>query len=69
MSQTNSSPLLLNKVVTYIPCATSSREKTGNIITFTHFEEGNILTKTSNGAESGDESDNESTMPPLPSEE
>ena len=48
--------------VTYTPYGTSSREKTGDIITFTQFEEGNILTKTSNDAESGDESDNESIM-------
>ena len=48
--------------VTYTPCATSLREQTGNRITFTHFEEGNILTKTCNVAESGDEYDNESIM-------
>ena len=48
--------------VTYTPCATSSREQTGDIITFTHFEEGNILTKTCNNAEIGDKSDNESIM-------
>ena len=41
--------------VTYTPCATSSREKTGNIITFAQFEEGNILIKTLNDAESGDD--------------
>ena len=46
-------------VVTYTPCSTSSREQTGYIITFTQFEKGNILTETSNDAESGDESDNE----------
>ena len=68
-SQPYSEAMVMSSFVTYIPCATSSRGKTGNIITFTHFEEGNILTKTSNDAESGDESDNESTMPPLPSEE
>ena len=48
--------------VTYTPYATSSKEKTGNVITFTHFEEGNILTETRNYAESGAESDKESTM-------
>ena len=31
----------------YTTRATYSREKTGNIITFTHFEEGNILYKNS----------------------
>ena len=44
--------------VTYTTYGTSPREKTGDIITFAHFEEGNILTKTNNDAESGDESDN-----------
>ena len=43
-------------VVTYTPCATSSKEQTGNIITFAQFEEGNILTKTRNNAESSEES-------------
>ena len=54
--------------VTYIPYYTSLREKTGNIITFTQFEDGNILTKTRNDAESGEESDDNSIMPPLLSE-
>ena len=48
--------------VTYTPYATSSKEKTGNIITFAQFEEGNILTETINDAESDDQSDNESIM-------
>ena len=55
--------------VTYTPCATSPREQTGNIITFTHFEEGNIWTKSCNDAESGDESDEDSIIPPLRIEE
>ena len=38
------------------------REQTGGVITFTQFEEGNILTETRNHAESGDKSDNESIM-------
>ena len=45
------------------------REQTGNIITFSQFEKGNILTKTCNNVESGDESDDESIMPPLLREE
>ena len=49
----------------YTTFATSSREQTGNIITFAQFEEGNISTKTRNNAESGDESDDDSIMPPL----
>ena len=48
--------------VTYTPYATSSREQTGNVITFTQFEEGNILTETRNDAESGEESDSKSIM-------
>ena len=48
--------------VTYTPYATSLREQTGNVITFAHFEEGNILTETFNGVENGDKSDNESIM-------
>ena len=51
--------------VTYTPCATSSMEQTGDIITFAQFEEGNILTNTRNDAESGDD---DSIMPPLMSE-
>ena len=42
--------------VTYTPYATSSKEQTGNVITSTQFEEGNILTENRNNAESGDES-------------
>ena len=48
--------------VTYSPYAMSLREQTGDLITFAQFEEGNILTKTRNDAESGDEYDNESIM-------
>ena len=51
--------------VKYTPCATSSRGKTGDIITFTRFEEGSILTETHNNAESGDESDDYSIMSPI----
>ena len=54
---------------TYTPCDTSLTGKYGNIITFTHFGEGNLLSETCNDAESGDESDDDSIMPPLFSEE
>ena len=43
--------------VTYKPYATSSREQTGDIITFTQFEEGNLSSETRNDAESGAKSD------------
>ena len=36
--------------VTYTPYGMSLREQTGDIITFTQFEEGNILTETRNDA-------------------
>ena len=39
--------------VTYTPYATSSKEQTGDVITFAQFEEGNTLTETRNNAESG----------------
>ena len=54
---------------TYTPCAISSREQTGNIITFVQSEEGILLSETRNNAESGDESDDDSIMPPLLSKE
>ena len=55
--------------VIYTPYAISSREQTGNIITFAQFEEGDILTKNCNDAESGDKSYDNSIMPPLLSKE
>ena len=59
----------MRTAVTYTPCATSSRGKTGDIITFTQLEEGNVLTKTCNNLESGDKSDDDSIIPPLISKE
>ena len=47
----------MRPAVTYTPYGTSSKEQNGDIITFAQFEEGNIWTKTSNDAESGDKSD------------
>ena len=52
----------MRSYVTYTSCAIFSMEQTGNIITFAQFEEGCILTKTHNDAESGNKSDNESIM-------
>ena len=60
--------MVIRPAVTYTPCATSSRKKTGNIFTFAQFEEGYIITKTCNDAESSEESDDDSIMPPLLSE-
>ena len=55
--------------VIYTPYATSSKEQTGNIITFTQFEEENLVSETRNDAESGDKSNDKSIMRPLPSKE
>ena len=48
--------------VTYTPYATSSKEQTGDVITFAQFEEGNLLTETRNNTEIGDEYDSKSIM-------
>ena len=42
--------------VTYTTYATSSKKQTGDIITFVHFEEGNLLSETREDAESDDKS-------------
>ena len=62
MSRPYSEAMAMRPSVTYNPYATSSKEKTGNVTTFTQLEEGNILTETRNNSESGEESDNESNM-------
>ena len=54
--------MVMRPAVTYTPYDASLILKTGNIITFTQFEEGNIWTETCNNAESCDESDNDSIM-------
>ena len=55
--------------VSYIPCATSSKEQTGDIITSAQFEEGGLLSETREDAEiddeSGDKSNDNSIMLPL----
>ena len=63
MSQPYSEAMAIRTSVTSTPCAISTREKTGNIITFTQFEEGDILTESCTDTESGDESDDDSIMP------
>ena len=55
--------------VSYTPYATSLKEQTGDITTLAQFEEGNILTKTCNYAESGDKYDDDSIMTQLLFEE
>ena len=61
-SRPYSEAMVMRTAVTYTPYATSSREQTGDVITFTQFEEGNILTDTRKDTKSGDKSDNESII-------
>ena len=68
-SQSYSESMVMRLVVTYTPCTLSSRGKTGNIVMFTFFEEGGILAKTRKNAEIGEESNDNSSMPPLLIEE
>ena len=56
-SQPYAEAMAMRPVVTYNPYATSSKEQTGDVITFAQFEEGNLLSETCNDTESGDESD------------
>ena len=53
-SRPYSESMVMRPAVMYTPYAKSSKEQTCDIITFAQFEEGNILTKTRNNAESGD---------------
>ena len=57
MSQPYAEAMAVRLAVSYIPCATYSREQTGDIITFTQFKEGSLLSETRDNAESGDKSD------------
>ena len=61
-SRPYSEAMAVHPAVTYTLYAMSSKEQTGDVITFAQFEEGNMLTETRNDAESGDESNNESIM-------
>ena len=55
----------MHLAVSYIPYALYSKEQTGNIIKLAQFEEGNLLFENRDYSESGDESDDDSIMPPL----
>ena len=56
-SQPYTEAMAMRPAVTYTPYATSSKEKTGDVITFAQFEEGNLLNETRNNTESDDRSD------------
>ena len=53
MSRPYAEAMAMRPAVTYTPYATSSNQQTGDIITFTQFEEGNLIIKTCNDTESG----------------
>ena len=59
----------MQPALSYIPYDTSSKEQTGDIITFAQFEEGGFLSESCNGMEIGNKYDDDSTLPPLFSEE
>ena len=61
-SRPYSEAMVVRPAVTYTLYATSSKEQTGDVITFAQFEEGGLLTETCNNTESGDESGSESLM-------
>ena len=60
--------MAIRPAVLYIPYATSSKEQTGDIITFSQFEEDNLLSESRNGTESCDKFDEDLTLLPLISE-
>ena len=62
MSRPYSEVMEMRPAVTYTLYSTSPKEQTGDVMTFTQFEEGNTLTENRNDAESGDKSDKESIM-------
>ena len=53
-SQPYEKAMAMSPAVSYIPCATYLREQTVDIIIFTQFEEGGLLSETCDDAESGD---------------
>ena len=62
MSRRYAEAMVMRPTVTYTPYATSSKEQTDDVITFTQFDEGNLLTETRNDTESGDKSNSKSIM-------
>ena len=69
MSGPYSEAMAMYTAVTYTPYAKSSKEKTGDVITFVQFEEGNVFSEISDNTESSDKYYDGSIMPPLISKE
>ena len=59
-SQPYAEAMTMSPAVSYIPCATSPKEKTVDIIMFVQFEEGGLLSETCEDAESDDKIGDES---------
>ena len=68
-SQTYAESVAMRLAVSYTSYATYSKEQTGNIITFTQFEVGNVSSETRDDVENGEYYDDDSVMPPLISKE
>ena len=69
MSQPYEEYMDIRLAMSYISYVTSPKEQTGYIITFAHFEEGNLLSETRNYTEGGKKYDDNSTFALLNSEE
>ena len=54
--------MAMHTTVTYTPYSTSSKEQTGDVITFAQFEEGDLISETRNDTDSDDKSDSKSIM-------
>ena len=68
-SQTYSEDMYMRPSMSYIHCATYQREQTGDIITFAHFELGDLLSETFDDTEISEKSDENPIMTPLISKE
>ena len=55
VSRSYAEAMAMRLAVTYTPYATSSKEQTGDVITFAQFKEGDLLSETCNDTESGDD--------------
>ena len=67
-SQPYTEAMKIQPSVSYIPYATYSKKRTGYIIKFAQFGEGNLLSESCNNTESCHKSDDDSTIELLISE-
>ena len=69
MPQPYAEAMDMRPYMSYIHCAKSLREQTGDIITFSQFEQGNLLSETFDDTEISEKSDENPIMTPLISKE